>query len=51
MENNKQETNSSPVHRQLKHTDRKPAETALISEPVLAREWLKPEEDRAWDYL
>jgi hypothetical protein len=25
--------------------------TALLSERSLAREWLKPEEDEAWDYL
>ena len=25
--------------------------TALLSERSLARDWLKPEEDRAWDYL
>ena len=25
--------------------------TALLSERSLAREWLKPEEDKAWDYL
>jgi len=23
-------------------------ETALLSEPVLARDWLRPEEDEAW---
>lgn len=27
------------------------ADTTIMSEKVLAREWLKPEEDRAWDYL
>ena len=26
-------------------------EGALLSEPVLAEEWLAPEEDRAWDDL
>lgn len=25
--------------------------TALLSEKSLAKEWLKPEEDKAWDYL
>ena len=25
--------------------------TALLSEHVLAREWLKPEEEKAWEYL
>jgi hypothetical protein len=25
--------------------------TTLLSERSLAREWLKPEEDEAWDYL
>jgi len=25
--------------------------TALMSEHVLAREWLKPEEEEAWEYL
>lgn len=25
--------------------------TALLSEHVLAREWLKPEENEAWEYL
>lgn len=25
--------------------------TALLSERALAKEWLKPEEDKAWDYL
>jgi hypothetical protein len=25
--------------------------TAILSETVLAREWLKPEEDLAWNYL
>lgn len=33
------------------HGQRKIAVTAVLSEKVLAREWLKPEEDRAWDYL
>ena len=27
---------------------RKPPDTALASEQVLARDWLKPEEDLAW---
>ena len=25
--------------------------TALLSERSLEKEWLKPEEDKAWDYL
>jgi len=25
--------------------------TALLSERSLAKEWLKPEEDEAWNYL
>lgn len=25
--------------------------TARLSEKALAKEWLKPEEDRAWEYL
>jgi len=35
----------------LDPAESKAAETALLSETVLAREWLKPEEDLAWDYL
>jgi len=27
------------------------AETALLSEPALAEDWLRPEEDEAWSYL
>lgn len=27
------------------------AETALLSEPALAEDWLRPEEDEAWAYL
>ena len=30
---------------------RKIPDTALLSEHSLARDWLKPEEDQAWDYL
>ena len=26
-------------------------ETALLSEPALAEDWLKPEEDAAWSHL
>ncbi len=26
-------------------------ETALMSELSLAKDWFKPEEDEAWDYL
>ena len=26
-------------------------ESALLSEPALAREWNRPEEDAAWSYL
>ena len=26
-------------------------ETALLSEAVLAQDWLRPEEDAAWDHL
>jgi len=31
--------------------NRKISETAIISEKVLARDWLRPEEDRAWANL
>lgn len=31
--------------------NRKISETAIISEKVLARDWLRPEEDRAWASL
>lgn len=35
--------------------DEKPAalanETTLLSEPALANDWNRPEEDAAWDYL
>ena len=27
------------------------AETALLSEPALGEDWLRPEEDEAWAYL
>ena len=27
------------------------AETALMSEPALAEDWLRPEEDEAWSHL
>lgn len=27
------------------------AETALLSEPALAEDWNRPEEDAAWSYL
>lgn len=27
------------------------AETALLSEAVLAEDWMRPEEDEAWAYL
>ena len=27
------------------------AETALLSEAALAEDWLRPEEDEAWEYL
>jgi hypothetical protein len=27
------------------------SETALVSENVLARDWLRPEEDEAWSHL
>jgi hypothetical protein len=27
------------------------SETALVSEHVLARDWLRPEEDEAWSHL
>jgi hypothetical protein len=30
---------------------RKIPDTALLSELSLARDWLKPEEEKAWDYL
>ena len=29
----------------------KSSETAVLSEKVLARDWLDPEEDKAWDTL
>jgi hypothetical protein len=29
----------------------KAAETALLSEPALARDWNRPEEDAAWSHL
>lgn len=29
----------------------KPNDTALMSEPVLAKDWMKPEEDKAWSHL
>jgi antitoxin MazE len=32
-------------------TTRKISETALMSEKVLARDWLRPEEDKAWASL
>jgi hypothetical protein len=28
-----------------------PPVTALLSEKSLAKDWLKPEEEKAWDYL
>ena len=28
-----------------------PAEIALLSEPTLAEDWNRPEEDAAWDHL
>lgn len=31
--------------------DKKVSETALLSEKVLARDWLRPEEDKAWANL
>ncbi len=36
--------NEAPVVREVPMT-------ALMSERSLAKEWLKPEEDKAWDYL
>lgn len=27
------------------------SETALLSEPALAEDWLRPEEDEAWSHL
>ncbi len=30
---------------------RRAGEPALLSEASLAKDWLKPEEDRAWSYL
>jgi hypothetical protein len=35
----------------LKHKIRPGLETALASEAVLARDWLRPEEDEAWQNL
>jgi hypothetical protein len=31
--------------------DRGPGETALLSEPALATDWNRPEEDEAWSLL
>jgi antitoxin MazE len=31
--------------------NKKTSETALLSEKVLARDWLRPEEDKAWANL
>jgi hypothetical protein len=28
-----------------------PGEAALLAEPALAADWLRPEEDAAWSYL
>jgi hypothetical protein len=39
------------ISHNLESAQRKTVETAILSENILAREWLKPEEDRAWDYL
>jgi hypothetical protein len=39
------------IFHNLESAQKKTADTAILSEKVLAREWLKPEEDRAWDYL
>jgi hypothetical protein len=39
------------ISRNLASAQRKVADTTILSENVLAREWLKPEEDQAWDYL
>ena len=39
------------IFHSLESAERKAADTAILSEMVLAREWLKSEEDRAWDYL
>ncbi len=32
-------------------TERPVSETALLSEAALARDWLRDEEEEAWDYL
>lgn len=39
------------ISHNLEHAQRIAVDTAILSEKVLAREWLKPEEDLAWDYL
>ena len=28
-----------------------PSDTALLSEPALAKDWSRPEEDQAWQFL
>lgn len=38
-------------HAMLIVEQREPNEAALLAEPSLAREWLRPEEDEAWAHL
>ncbi len=39
------------IHLVKEKASKKRMETALLSESVLAREWLSPEEDEAWKDL
>ena len=48
MKTNRTEKRISP---NLEPAARKTADTALLSQKALAREWLKLKEDRARDYL
>jgi succinyl-CoA synthetase beta subunit len=36
---------------QLELTEINPLETVLLSESSLQKDWLKPEEDKAWQHL
>lgn len=29
----------------------RPSEASILSEPALARDWMRPEEDEAWSHL
>ena len=35
----------------LEESPNEAAESALLSEPVLAKDWNRPEEDEAWSHL